>query len=324
MFKMTCDITLGAFNVKPNAIAWETGVDNFSDTAEIKVPASTYLKKQGDVYDRVPTALSLTEGMPVEIKAGYDGDNQTRFKGFLRRINYTVPLTLECEGYAYQLRQVLDFTRSYKNTTVRKILEDVTAGTAIRLSDAIPQIPIDKATFKNVTGIQVLEWLKEKCLLTVHFNLDVLYAGALELDPANEAVFQLGWNVVKDNDLKFNNNKEYSEVKITIESRAKSGQRNQEFDGNVNGKTKILRTAIRDAATQRDIAREKRKQYVNQGYEGSITAFLMPYVKPGDTAVIQDSKYPERKGKYFILGVRGTFDTSGGRQKIKIGNKLSA
>jgi hypothetical protein len=324
MFKMTSDITLGQYvRVKCNAITWDCSIDNFSDTAVIKLPAIMGLKKNGDEYERVQTGLQFTEGMKVEVKAGYNGVNLTRFKGFIRRINYAVPLALDCEGYSYQLRKILDFTKAYKNTTVRLILEDLTKGTDIKLSESIPDVPIDKATFKNVTGIQVLEWFKEKCLLTVYFNFDTLYVGALALDPKSSQTFRLGWNVIKDSDLKFNDDKEFVDVNITIESRAKSGVKQKAYAGNLNSQTKILRTAIRDKATQEQIAIEKRKQLVNRGYEGTITAFLMPYVVPGDTAIIDDTKYPQRVGRYFITGVQGSFDRSGGRQKIKIGNKLS-
>jgi hypothetical protein len=324
MFKMTSDITIGDFKkVKPNAIAWNTSIENFSDSAVIKLPSITYLKKEGDEYERVQTGLQLKEGMKVIIAAGYDGKNLTRFKGFLRRINFNVPVELDCEGYSYQLRKILDFTKAYKNTTVRKMLEDLTQGTDIKLSESIPNIPIDKATFKNVTGIQVLEWFKEKCLLTVYFNFDTLYVGGRALEPKNGQKFRLGWNVIKDNDLKFNDEKEFVDVRITIESRAKSGVKNQAYAGNVNGQNKILRTAIRDKATQENIAIEKRKQLVTRGYEGSITSFLIPFVVPGDMAVIDDTKYTQRVGRYFITGVEGSFNPSGGRQKVKIGHKLS-
>ncbi|NOS94533.1 MAG: hypothetical protein HOP30_21690 [Cyclobacteriaceae bacterium] len=322
---MKSDITIGPYKqVKANSFTWNTSLENFSDSALIKLPAITSLKKEGDEYDRVQTGLQLKEGLKVDIKAGYDGITYTRFRGFIRRINFTVPLELDCEGYSYQLRKVLDFTKAYKKTTVRKMLEDLTQGTDIKLSESIPHIPIDKATFKNVTGIQVLEWFKEKCLLTVYFNFDTLYVGALALEPKASQKFRLGWNVIKDNDLKFNDEKEFVDVRITIESRAKSGVKEQAYDGNVNGQNKILRTAIRDKSIQNQIAVEKRKQLVTRGYEGSITTFLVPFVVPGDTAVIDDTKYPQRIGRYFITGVEGSFNSGGGRQKVKIGHKLSA
>lgn len=323
MFKLTADITIGSFtSLKPSSINWSRGIKNFTDSAKIKLPAVAMLKKSGDQYERIQTGLQFQEGMKVEIKCGYDGRNITVFKGFLSRRNFTVPLELECEGYAYQLRKKIGFNKSYQNTTVKKILTDLVEGTDIRISEAVPDIPLPKVTFQNSTGIQVLEWFKEKCLLTVYFKFDELYVGLLETQPSNTSKFRLGWNTVKDNELKFNNNKEFAEVRINIQKRDKTGAKKTKFVGAKDGAVKTLKTAISDPATMQKIAEQEKEKFVNKGYEGGITAFLEPHVEPGDAVSIEDTKYPERTGKYFVSAVDGEFSSSGGRQKIKIGNAL--
>jgi len=323
MFKMTADIIIGPFkSLKPSAIKWSKSVDNFSDSCTIKLPAISMLKKEGDTYERVQTGLQFKEGMKVEVFAGYDGENDRQFKGFIRRLNFTIPLEVECEGYSYQLRKKLDFSKAYQATTVKKILQDLVEGTDIKLSDSIPLIPIDKATFQNVSGVQLLEWLKEKCLLTVYFNEDILYCGMQQLDVKQTKKFRLGWNVIKDNELKFNDRKEFADVRIQIDTRKKDGTKEKGFVGKKDGMVKKFKSIIKDKSILEKIAAEKRNEIVNRGYEGSITAFLKPYVLPGMAVDIDDTKYPERKGKYFVSGVDGEFSTSGGRQKIKIGNSL--
>jgi len=323
MFRMTCDVKIGSFKpVKPNAVKWSRSVDNYSDSATIKLPAISMLKREGDVYERVQTGLQFKEGMLVEVNAGYNGLNDLRFKGFLRRINFTIPLEIECEGYSYQLRKKLDFSKSYKSTTVLKILEDLIQGTDIKLSSDIPNIPLEKATFQNCTGIQVLEWLKEKCLLTVYFNYDTLYVGMLQLQPKKSVKFRLGWNVIKDNELKFNDQKEFAEVRIQVASRKKDGKKEKSFVGKKDGQVKKFRSVLKDSSVLAAIAQEKRNEILNRGYEGGITAFLKPFAEPGMAAIIDDTKYPDRKGKYFISGIDGDFSSSGGRQKVKIGNSL--
>jgi phage protein D len=323
MFRMTCDIIIGPFKpVKPHSVKWSRSVENISDTATIKAPAISMLKKDGDHYERVQTGLQFKEGMSVQVNAGYDGRNIIRFKGFIKRINYTIPLEIECEGFSYQLRKKLDFSRSYKSTTVKKILEDLIQDTDISLSAAIPDIPIAKATFQNCTGIQVLEWLKEKCLLTVYFNHESLYVGLMQTEPKRSVKYRLGWNVIKDNELKFNADKEFAEVRIQVASRSKDGKKEKAFVGKKDGQVKKVRTLLTDPEAQKRIAEQVKNDLLNRGYEGTITAFLEPFVEPGMTAVIEDSKYPERTGKYFITGVEGDFSSSGGRQKVKIGNSL--
>jgi len=326
MFRMTHDIIVTGVNqdkpFKANLMKWNRSVENFSDSASFKVPGITRLRKEGDVYDRVATGLIFKEGMKVTLSAGYDGNNEVRFMGFIKRVNFTIPLEVECEGYSYQLRKKLDFTKSYKDTTVKSILADLVQGTDIALSTAIPAIPIDKAVFQNVTGVQVLEWLKDKCLLTVYFNFNTLYCGMQQLEAKTTKNFILGWNVIKDNELKFNADKEFADVRIQVGARKKDGERERQYSGKKDGQVKKYRSAIKDAATLARIADQKRSELVNRGYEGAITTFLTPFVEQGMAVQIDDNKYPERTGKYFVTGVAGEFSNTGGRQTIKIGNSL--
>lgn len=320
MFKLSADIKISSFkSIKPNKVSWKQHIDNYSDTAVFTIPAICKLKKQGDAYDNkvIPSAQAFREGMPVEIRAGYDGNYQLQFKGFLRRMNYSVPLEVECEGYSYQLRMKY-VTKSYKNTTVRTILEDLIKGTDIRLSKDIPSIPISKVVFMNATGIDVLDWFKEKCLLTVNFHFDVLYVGLRGMSAAGSVQHRLGWNVVKDGDLKFDTDRQYAQINIKIEKTTKKGEKKTGSAG-TGSETKVLKVeAIEDERLLKQIAEEKKRQLNNVGYTGSITAFLEPYAQPGMSSVISDGKYPERSGRYFIEGVQGSVSTSGGRQKIAI------
>lgn len=332
---MTGNITVGVPTnpvFKPfkfSSAKWNRHRDNYTDTASFVIPAICSLKcVDGTNYTNVATGLQFTEGMPVQIDCGYDGNNPTRFKGFISRVNYKIPLEIECEGYSYQLRILVDFTRTYSNTTVKAMLADLIKGTSIKLSDNIPNIPITKAVFRNCTGLQVLDWLKEKCLLSVYFNFDTLYAGLREINVNGQIQVtgnvrhRLNWNVVKDNDLKFQDRTSFATVKIELAYRQKTGVKNKVIAGKIDGEVKKLRTMIQDAAWNKLAAEDQRLQLVNKGYEGNITAFLLPLVEPGMSDEIIDKTYVDRNGKYFVEGVSGELSKSGGRQKILIGNSL--
>jgi len=321
---MTADIKVDTFKAfKPNALKWKVSVDNYSDYGVLHIPAITMLKKSGNQYEKVQTGLAFTEGQKVEFYCGYNGVNKLRFKGFIRRINFTVPLEIECEGYSYQLRKKLDITKTYTNTTVKAILQDIVSGTDIILSTDIPNVPIPKAVFKHCTGTQVLDFLKDKCLLSVYFHFDVLYVGLLETKPTKTVKFRLGWNVIKDNELKFSDKKEFADVRIKLVKRQKDGKTKTSFYGGKDGQVVEKRISlIDDEATLEKIAEREKARLTNRGYEGGITAFLEPIVNIGDSVSIEDIKYQERKGNYFVTGIEGEFSTSGGRQKIRIGNSL--
>ena len=325
MFLMTADIKLGAFKpVKPNAVRWSRSIDSYSDTALIKLPAIARLKREGDEYENVQTGLQFKEGMKAEVYCGYDGKNDLRFKGFIRRVNFTVPLEIECEGYSYQLRKKEGYTQTYGSTTVRQVLADLVSGTDIKLSESIPDIPLTNIYFKNVKGTDVLEYLKDKCLLTIYFNHEVLYCGLRMTEAKATIKHRLNWNVLKDDGLKFETNRELATVNIQVEKRSKDGTKKKAKQGVKDGSVKILKIRhIDDEALLKEIAEEERQKLLFRGYEGSITSFLHPVAEPGMASRIDDVRYPERTGTYFIEKVDGDFSTSGGRQKISIGAFLS-
>ncbi len=325
MFLMTADIKIGPFKAfQPNAAEWHRSIDNYSDTATVKVPAISKLKCEGDTYEYVQTGLQFKEGMKAEVLCGYDGKNITRFKGFVRRVNYSIPLEIECEGYSYQLRTKHGYTKSYAVTNARAVLKDLVTGTDIKLSESIPDIPLKNIFFKNVKGTDVLDYLKEKCLLTIYFNYDTLYCGLRMTEVKATVKHRLNWNVIKDNELKFDADRELATVNIQVEKKIEDGTKKKAKYGVKDGSIKILKVRhITDEALLKKIAQEEREKLLHTGYEGTITAFLFPYVEPGMASHIDDVRYTDRTATYFIEKVDGSFSTGGGRQKIGIGALLS-
>lgn len=327
MFVLTANVTLGGFKpIKPHSLKWKRSIDDYSDTAVITVPAITMLKTTGDQYKKVDTGLQLVEGMKVMIEAGYNGNNVKRFEGFIRRRNFSVPLEIECEGYSYQLRKKVGYNKSYAtNTKLKVLLNDLIQGTDIKLSALIPDITIESPVwFKNVSRIQVLDWLKDNMLLSAYFNYNELFVGLREQELKGEVKLRLGWNTIKDNALKFNSEREYADVRIQLGKRNKDGSMNMTDDSAVNTTgVKIFKIGVRlSAYWNEQIRASLKKHLLNVGYEGTITTFLIPFAEPGMKATIDDPRYQERKGSYFIESVDGELSPSGGRQKIKIGNVL--
>jgi len=329
MFRMTSKITVEKIKneVKPVAIKWKRSITDYSDSATITLPAIAMLKSNDqNTYTRVETGLQFREGLRVEISCGYDGQNTVRFKGFIRRINPKVPLELECEGYVYQLRKKQNVSRSYKaGTTLKSILHDLIDGTDIKLSPSIPDIKIESPVpFKNMKATAVLDYFKEKMLMTVYFNEDVLYVGLREAEKKDTIKLRLGWNVMDGNELKFNKERELATVNISLSQKGKDGKAVYASKADPRNKSvKHMQLPLRvDKATLKKIEDEQRKKMQNRGYDGAISAFLVPYAEPGMAVSIEDQKYPERTGSYFIEAVEGEFGSGGGKQKIKISSTL--
>lgn len=318
---MTADIKFEGFkSVKPSSLKWDINIDNYSDTASIVIPAMCKLINKDVIYNNVPTGLQIKEGTKVEIMAGYDGKNDQQFKGFVKRINFKVPMEVECEGYSYQLRRKI-INKSFGKTTVKAVLNYLIQGTDITLSDKCPErIDFEPATFRNYTGVQVLDFLKEKYKLTVFFEYDKLYVGWLATYKGNTVKLRLNWNVIKDDQLLFATYTGAT-VHIEMESRAKNGTKKKAKASNIlkPGDIKRVKTLISNGTDKQLAANDLQLLENKKGYTGTMLCFLKPFLRPGMTVEIIDKKYSERNGKYFIEGTPGNFNTGGGRQMPKIG-----
>lgn len=324
MFYLTSDIIIGAYkNIRPHKVNWKTSVNSYTDTATIELPRISYLRTvQTETDDaQAPNERQeylFKENDKISISLGYDGVNTKRFEGFIKRVNMTRPVKIECEGYVYLLYDVI-FSRSYESTTVKQLLSDVCAGTDIVLSDEMPLIPLKNVYFKNATGVQVLEWLEKECKLSVYFNFNELFVGTQYGKKQARVKFRLGWNTVKEDDFK----KRFVEknVRIVIQEKNPKGQvKRTKSDVLKYGADKAVK--IR-AGMPSDILKEiaNRLQTKNNynGYEGNIVTFLEPAVTKGVIAEITDKQYPDREGDYFIETVTGEFGKNGGRQTIQLG-----
>jgi hypothetical protein len=330
---MTSKITIGNYsNIKPSAVKWKCGVGNFTDECTIDLPLRTYTRdeyKQDYSYPNGSTERSITaladdkrtvfkEGDSVEVWLGYDARNTLRFKGFVKRINYAKPLVLECEGYNYQLKDIV-FNKSYKNATVRQILADLIQGTDIKLSAYIPNIVLSNATFSKFPAQKVLEWFVKECHLAIFFDFDTLYVGHSKQGISKPTVkLQLGWNTADDKELKKDVSDSDIQIQLVEKSSAGSVKRTQSDRtkyGNV--KEVKVRQGMADGDLKK-IANELQNAASYRGYTGSITCFLMPSFEKCYVAQIIDKQFPDRNGKFFVEQIDGSFNSSGGRQKLTL------
>lgn len=326
MFVMTADIYVGDYKpFTPTAVTWVRSIDKYSDSSLITLPAVALLKS-GQQYSIVQTGLQFKEGMAVDVFCGYDGKNTARFKGFISRINYTIPLQLECEGFSYQLRKKMGINLSYgSGVKLKTILNEIIAGTDIKLSDRIIDFTINSpVVFKNISGTQALDWLKDRLAQTVYFNYDELYVGLRNIEVKDNVKFRLGWNTVKEDDLRFAIDREHTEVRFQLQSRNQNGSYTKEVYDSKYSNTKVKRLYVRiEESYMKKMVADAKATLVNRGYEGSFTAFAEPYVEPGMSVTLEDPKYTDREGTYFVNEVSGKMDEQGGRQVIKIGSRLN-
>lgn len=324
MFYLTSDITIGEYTkIKPSKVSWKTDVNSFTDTCTIDLPRIKYLANTKTITEdqQEPNERKeylFKENDKISIALGYDGNNVKRFEGFIKRVNMSIPVKIECEGYSYLLYDII-FNKTYSNVTVKQLLTDLCSGTEIVLSPEMPNIPLTNVRFKNATGIQVLEWLKKEVHLAVYFNFNELYVGTQFGKKGKTVRLRLGWNTIKDDDFK----KRIVDKNVRIVIQEKSGDgavKRTKSDANKYSNEKLLKIkAGIPADLLKQIANRLQTKSNYNGYEGTITAFLEPSVNKGDIAEIDGYKYPEKSGSFFIENVSGEFGASGGRQTIQLG-----
>lgn len=328
MFVLTGDITIGNIRFKSvNDLDIKKSILECADTCVIKIPASSVLKVNGKRQTAsVQTAQQFSVGQKVTVNLGYNGTTQPEFKGFVKRVNFTTPVAIECEGYSWQLRNKKNIKMSWQNTTLLDVLKVVVAGTDIKLHPKIPAMPLTNLVINNASGTQVIDYLIDllKGTLTAFFMDDVLYMGLTYQDVVEQTVkYQAGWNVISDESLKLHNVDD-TDVNIQIVVKQADGTEHTTNAGtNFGVVRKETLSAVKVSSWLTEIAKTKLAQEKFTGYDGSIEAFLIPYCQPGYRCEYKDPVYPDKNMNCIVKSVEIKFGSGGGRRIPELGIKLS-
>lgn len=330
-FELVSNITIGTFKkVKVNEVKIEKSVYDFVDKATIKIPAKGRLKVTDDPTapvtgeTTIETGKVITEGLEVVIELGYNGSLKQEFTGFVSRVNFASPVEIECEGYSYQLRNI-SISKTFKATKLLAILKEIIKGTQVTLIERkVPDVTVQKLVLQKHNGTEALLELKKVLAnsVTFYFNAKVLHAELFPLLPSGTQVkYKLGWNTIKDNELKLRQAKNQKLI-VRYIGEKKDGSKVIAESGK-DGEVKEFRThGITDAGTLKKMADAQLSRLSYDGYEGKITTFLAPFAEPAMKAIVTDEKYAERSGSYIIESVVTTYSTGGARRKVGIGLKL--
>ena len=323
-FAVCSDITIGKFeHVKPHEVKINKSIYEYVDRAVIKLPITARIIRAGEVITAsAETAKQFTEGDKVVIKLGYNGDLKQEFIGFISRVNFKQPLEVECEGYSYQLRKKT-FKGTVKNIELKDLLKKIIADTDIVLADNIPGFPIDKIVLEGKDGCQILESIRGASRQNIRFFFlgNELWGGHQYVNIKNTVRYQMGWNVIKDGNLKLRQaNSQKAEInwvgvkKDGSKVKVKTGK-----GGVVKTHTSHMFT---DKTSLQQLSDSEHKHISFDGYEGKITAYGIPFCQPNYAAKVDDAKYKERSGQYIVENIEVSYGMSGFRRTVGIGAKL--
>lgn len=320
MFVLCCEIKIGSVTFKSvHDVQIKRSIYNLAATAVIKVPVTAILKHSGEAPTHIETAEAVKVGDKVEIRLGYDNQLNTEFVGYVKRLNYKIPFEIECEDEYYQTRSV-NCVFSKKETTLKQCLNTILP--AVKLGSCA-DLTLKNFIVNNKPGSWVLGMLKKEYGLTVFFDINGnLYAGKAHDVQGDKVKYELRYNVIKDDDLKF---QLAEDVKLKVKAVCyyKDGTKIEGELGEEGGETKTLYYYdVKNAQELKALAQEELKRYSFDGYRGKIETFLFPYALPGMVACLDDPVYQERSGNYYIESVDVSFGMSGARRNVEIGIKV--
>lgn len=321
MFILKATVKLGDYKFNAvHDVEITTSVEDLADTAIIRLPGKFKLRKDDAL---VYTEEVIKPGDKVEITLAYEGKfEKMEFAGYVSRVKSGIPLEILCEDAIWLLRRK-NVNKSFGKTTMKNILQELVSGTPLQLSEKIPQIEVEKYIIHNANAAQVLQKLKEDFAMTAFIDSEgKLYCGLQQATNVGEVTqYDLNYNLVS-NDLEFMTEND-KKLKIRYTYIDKKNKKKSIEAGDPDGELRTFHTStVNDEKTLRSMAEAELKKLKYDGFEGSVTSFLLPYATRGMAAQITDKEHPNRDGKYFIKKVVTTFGTDGARRKVTIGNKL--
>jgi hypothetical protein len=321
-FVVTCQIAIGSYRFsQANSVEIDNDLFNVGDTAMIKEPS---LKNSLDIGNKIK------KGDYVTIKLGYIGLKKTyefdEFKGFVKLVKPNVPIEIECEDAIYLMRQA-NCSVLLKDTTLKNIVSYLVDQTnakwagkyKVELDPNIPDIKFSKYRISNVNAASVLQELKEKYKLVAYFRDFTLHVQLPYFEfigkTNGDVKYSLAWNVIKS-DLAYKDGRE-TNIRLKAIAIKKDNKRINVEVGDPNGeiRTKIYYN-ISDKETLERVAQNDLGSFKVDALEGTITTFLIPFVRPNFAASIEDPDYNSRTGEYVVSKVKTTFTVSGGIRRI--------
>jgi len=291
-------------------------VDNLADTSTIVLPESVLNKPLN--FDE-----KILRGSQVEIKLGYDNNLKTEFIGYVQRITNDGALIIHCEDALFLFRKSIP-DHQFKKTTLKQIAEYLVANVDSSFKvDCNYGITYEKFTIHQATAFDVLKKLQDETKGNIYFDnqTKTLHIHPAYTEVGNKVNYSYQINIEKAN-LEYKR-KEDKKVEIVVESTDTNGKVKSVTVGTTGGDKTTLKVGAMNQADMKKVAESALQKQSFDGFEGSFDSWLIPFVKPTDSAHIEDVDYPYKTGSYYVKAVTTTFSSSGGVRNIKLGIRLN-
>lgn len=300
--------------------------DQLTDTCKIIIPRNINFKDK-DLKKDV-----FVKGDKVKVYLGYDENYVLRFTGYIVKVDFTLPITIQLEDASYLLKKNKLAKKSYSSVDSTTLIKNI-VGNVVKFVMTSNQNLGQFVIKDGVTTSEVLKYLQENHKIYSWFRDDVLYVGlAYYNNIAKRHVFDVNKNVVE-------NNLEYNDLE-DIQIKIKATSVNQEI---VGGKSKEKKITVyypseqTDGSTrtyngsmnisESDLKKEAKAYYESlrfNGYTGSFTSFGAPSVNHGDIVKFINKEIPENnEQQYLVKSVNIKFGVNGYRNTIELGGLVN-
>lgn len=317
MYTMQYDIQIGNYKLGMlDKVEIHKSVEQLADTAVITLPASQY-NKALEVEDK------LKRGDAVTIVFGYkESGMEKEFDGWLQRISTDGGnIKLHCEDDLFRFRKEIP-NEVLKQVSLQTLLQKVINGCGLNLKvNCSYSWTYDKFVINNASGFDVLKKVQEECGADIYVS-----GGELHVHPPGEKIYDerfydLSINVEEEG-LTYRR-AEDKKVKVVVKALLPDGTTKEVETGSTGGEKIEIKCATSDEASMKARGELEVKRRTFDGYEGSITGWLIPMCRPADSVTIRDKDYPYKDGTYFVTSVATEFGKEGGKRKIDLGFRLS-
>lgn len=317
MYTLDFEVKIGEFYLgMVDSITIHKSVELLADTCEIVLPAAR-LNKALEVEEQIK------RGDEVSVSIGYkEVGIKEEFKGYLQRISTDGgSIKLFCEDDLFQFRKDLP-NEELKKISLSDLLSKVVKGIGKNYKVNCSYTWVyDKFVIRDATGYDVLKKVQEECGADIY-----LKDGVLHIHPPGEVVgkerfYDFAVNI-EEAELSFKR-AEDKKVKVVVKAIMPDGKVKEIEVGSTGGEKVEVKCHASDTASMKARGEAEVKRRTFDGYDGSITTWLIPECNPGDTASIHDGDYSYKDGTYFVRSVTTEFSEGGGKRKVELGYRLS-
>ncbi|TGX82985.1 hypothetical protein E5358_04815 [Palleniella muris] len=317
MYTMIYDIRIGSYRLGMlDNVEVHKSVELLADTAVVTLPAAQY-------NNALEVENKLHRGDKVCISFGYEETGLVReFSGWLQRISTDGgSIKLYCEDDLFLFRKEIP-DEVLKKTSLTALLEKVVGGCGLGLQIACSYSwTYGKFVIHDATGYDVLKKIQEECGADIYICDGTLHVHPPGETIGNERLYDLAINVEKE-DLTYRRAAE-KKVKVVVKALLPDGTVKEVEAGSTGGERVEVRCPTSDEAGMKARGELEVKRRTFDGYEGSITGWLIPVCRPADMVTLHDKDYPYKDGTYFVTSVTTTFGKDGGKRKIDLGFRIS-